>query len=175
MKKINQYAILILLLVPVCTLAQNDAMMQAFYWDVPVDAVGKNGTWWDNLSNKAIELKNAGITGLWIPAPSKGNWGIEDMGYGVYDHYDLGNYNQKGSVETRFGSRQELENMIAAMHNTSGGQPKISVYADAVLNHVYSNEENEEVNPAVKGYVFDEAYRNGTQYRLNPFCISFYR
>lgn len=148
--------------------AQNDAIMQAFYWNVPVDKANLNGTWWDNLSSKADELKNAGITGIWIPAPSKGNWGIEDMGYGIYDHYDLGSYNQKGTVETRFGSRQELDNMISAMHNTNGGKPRINVYADAVLNHVYSSDENEEINPAVKGYVFDEAYRNGTHYVPYP-------
>jgi alpha-amylase len=40
------------------TWAQNDAMMQAFYWNVPVDEVNKNGTWWTNLNGKAIELKN---------------------------------------------------------------------------------------------------------------------
>ncbi len=148
--------------------AQNDAMMQAFYWNLPVDEANLNGTWWDNLASKADLLKDAGITGIWIPAPSKGNWGIVDMGYGIYDHYDLGNYYQKGTTETRFGSRQELENMIAAMHNTSGGKPKINVYADAVLNHVYSSDENEEANPAVKGYVFDEAYRSGTQYVPYP-------
>lgn len=149
------------------TQAQNDVMMQAFYWNVPVDEANLNGTWWDNLSAKAPALKAAGINGIWIPAPSKGNWGIVDMGYGIYDHYDLGNYNQKGTVETRFGSRQELENMISVMHSTANG-PKINVYADAVLNHVYSNDENEEVNPAVKQYVFDEAYRNGTQYVPYP-------
>ncbi len=148
--------------------AQNDVMMQAFYWDVPVDVANLNGTWWDNLSGKATELKNAGISGIWVPAPSKGNWGIEDMGYGVHDHYDLGNYNQKGSVETRFGSRAELESMISAMHSTSGGAPRINVYADAVLNHVYSNASNEQVNPAVKQYVFDQAYRSGTQYVPYP-------
>jgi alpha-amylase len=164
---------LLLMLIAFVTLnyvvkAQNDAMMQAFYWNLPVDETNLNGNWWDNLASKADELKAAGITGIWIPAPSKGNWGIVDMGYGIYDHYDLGNYYQKGTTETRFGSRQELEDMIAAMHNTAGGKPKINVYADAVLNHVYSSDENEEVNPAVKGYVFDEAYRSGTQYTPYP-------
>lgn len=148
--------------------AQNDAMMQAFYWNLPVDEANLNGTWWDNLASKADELKTAGITGIWVPAPSKGNWGIVDMGYGIYDHYDLGSYYQKGTTETRFGSKQELLNMIAAMHNTANGKPKINVYADAVLNHVYSSDDNEEANPAVKGYVFDEAYRGGTQYVPYP-------
>lgn len=132
----------------------NDVMMQAFYWDVPVNESAKDGTWWNVLKGNASELKAAGITGIWTPCPTKGNWGIVDNGYGIYDHYDLGNYNQKGSVETRFGSRAELEQMIAAMHQT----PKIEVYSDVVLNHVYSSSENEEVNPAVKAYVFGEAH-----------------
>ncbi len=148
--------------------AQNDAMMQAFYWNVPVDEANKNGTWWDNLTAKTSELKNAGITGIWIPAPSKGNWGIVDMGYGIYDHYDLGNYYQKGTTETRFGSRTELVNMINSMHSTANGKPYMAVYADAVLNHVYSDDSNEEANPAVKKYVFDQAYRNGVQYVPYP-------
>lgn len=140
----------------------DDVMMQAFYWDVPVDELGKNGSWWDNLRIKAPELKTAGITGIWTPCPAKGNWGIVDNGYGVFDHYDLGNYNQKGTVETRFGSRTELERMIAVMHQS----PKIEVYSDVVLNHIYSNEEDEEVNPAVKSYVFGEA--NNEQYMAYP-------
>jgi alpha-amylase len=143
--------------------AQNDVMMQAFYWDVPVDAANFNGTWWDVLAGQAAELSAAGITGVWTPAPSKGNFGIYDMGYGIFDHYDLGNYNQKGTVETRFGSRTELINMVNAMH-TSG----IDVYADIVLNHIYTSDSEEEANPAVKGYVFDEAFRNGVQYSPYP-------
>ncbi len=144
--------------------AQNDAMMQAFYWDVPVDDVNLNGSWWDSLAAKAGELKNAGITGIWVPSPAKGNFGIWDMGYGIFDHYDLGNYNQKGTVETRFGSRSELENMISVMHQS----PKIEVYADIILNHIYTSEDELETNPAVKQYVFDEAYRNNTQYEAYP-------
>lgn len=142
---------------------QNDVMMQGFYWDVPVDAVNKNGTWWDNLKNKSTILKNAGIKGLWVPSPAKGNFGISDMGYGIFDPYDLGNYNQKGSVETRFGSRTELEQMISTLH-TDG----IDVYADIVLNHLYTDEDQDESNPAVKQYVFDQAYRNGQQYSPYP-------
>lgn len=140
----------------------NDVMMQAFYWDVPVDATSKNGTWWDNLREKAPELKSSGITALWTPVPYKGNWGILDNGYGSYDHYDLGNYYQKGTIETRFGSRAELESMIKTMHQ----EPRIDVYSDIVLNHVYSSDDNEENNPAVKAYVFNEA--RGEQFMPYP-------
>lgn len=143
--------------------AQKDVMMQAFYWDVPVDAEAKDGFWWNNLADKAERLAAAGITAVWVPPPSKGHVGINDMGYGVYDHYDLGNYEQKGTVETRFGSRAELESMLKKMHENN-----IAVYADIVLNHIFATEENKEVNPAVKQYVFDEAYRNRTQHNPYP-------
>jgi alpha-amylase len=144
--------------------AQNDVMMQAFYWNLPVNEVTKNGTWWDSLRLHAPELKSSGIKAIWVPAPSKGNWGIVDMGYGIYDHYDLGNYYQKGTTETRFGSRAELTSMLSTMHTS----PRIDVYADAVLNHVYSSDENEETNPAVKAYVFGEAHNGAnTAYPTN--------
>ncbi len=149
--------------------AQDDVMMQAFYWDVPVDAANFNGSWWDSLASNSKSLSDAGFTGMWIPSPSKGNFGIYDMGYGIYDHYDLGNYNQKGTTETRFGSRAELEAMIDSMHNNG-----IEVYADMVLNHMYTDGDyygssnDMESNPDVKQYVFDEAYINGTQYQSYP-------
>ena len=144
-------------------LAQDDVMMQAFYWDVPVDNTNLNGTWWDNLNNKATTLSSAGITGIWVPSAAKGNFGIWDMGYGIYDLYDLGNYTQKNTTETRFGSRAELESMISAMHNNG-----VNVYMDVVLNHLYTGDDDEENNPAVKDYVFDEAFRNGQQYSPYP-------
>lgn len=160
---LKRLLILIGLLSAFSAYAQNDVMMQAFYWDVPVDETNKNGTWWDNLNQKSDAMKSAGFTGLWVPAPSKGNFGIVDMGYGVFDHYDLGNYDQKGTIETRFGSRSELEAMITKMHSNN-----IEVYADIILNHIYTNEDQAEDNPAVKAYVFDEAYRNGAQFQAYP-------
>lgn len=148
---------------PCWVFAQNDVMMQGFYWDVPVDAANFNGSWWNNLKNKSTTLKNAGITGIWVPSPAKGNFGIYDMGYGIFDLYDLGNYNQKGTTETRFGSRTELEQMISQFH-TDG----IDVYADIVLNHLYTGDSEDQSNPAVKQYVFDEAYRNSQQFSPYP-------
>ncbi|XWN37198.1 MAG: alpha-amylase family glycosyl hydrolase [Balneola sp.] len=164
------FSLIILILgLSLATNAQDDVMMQAFYWDVPVDESGNNGFWWDSLAAKSSDMANAGFTGLWVPSPSKGNFGIVDMGYGIYDHYDLGNYNQKGTTETRFGSRSELEGMISDMHSNG-----IEVYADIILNHIYSDGDyynsnnNLEANPDVKGYVFDEAFINGTQYQTYP-------
>lgn len=148
-------------------MAQKEVMMQAFYWNVPVDETNKNGTWWDVLRGQCTELKNAGFTALWVPPPSKGNWGIGDVGYGIYDHYDLGAYNQKGSTETRYGSKAELLSFLSTAHSTPN---RLDVYADGVLNHTYGflgdyttvpgtyTANNEEANPAVKAYVFGEAH-----------------
>ncbi len=127
----------------------DDVMMQAFYWDVPVDDNAKDGSWWNHLCEIAPDLKNAGIRSLWTPIPAKGNWGIYDSGYGIYDHYDLGNYEQKGTIETRYGSRAELEQMISVMHEP----PYMNVYSDVVLNHLYGGDENFEANPAVTAYI----------------------
>jgi alpha-amylase len=146
--------------------AQNDVMMQAFYWNVPVNEAGKNGYWYDTLNAKIPAMKTAGIRALWMPPPSKGNWGISDMGYGIFDHYDLGNYNQKGSTETRFGSRTELANLITTAHSTAGGAAYMDIYADIILNHIYTNNTDAEEsgdNPAVKTYVFNKAIVGGTQ------------
>ena len=62
----------------------DDVMMQAFYWDVPVDEQAKDGSWWDHLRKLAPELKATGISSLWTPVPAKGNWGIVDSGYGIW-------------------------------------------------------------------------------------------
>jgi hypothetical protein len=34
------------------------------------------------------------------------------MGYDPTDYFDFGNYNQNGTIETRFGSKTELVNLI---------------------------------------------------------------
>jgi alpha-amylase len=146
--------------------AQNDVMMQAFYWNLPVNEAGKNGFWYDTLKAKIPAMKSAGIRALWMPPPSKGNWGISDMGYGIFDHYDLGAYNQKGSTETRFGSKAELQSLISTAHSTTGGIPYMDVYADVILNHTYGNNTDTEEsgdNPSVKTYVFNKAISGGTQ------------
>jgi alpha-amylase len=117
----------------------NGVMMQGFYWDVPVTTPGI-GTWWQNLGAKSLELKNAGITAMWIPPAYKGS-GPTDVGYGVYDRYDLGEFNQKGSIATRYGTLSQLQAAITAMHNNG-----IQVYEDMVMNHLVFADATENVN-----------------------------
>jgi alpha-amylase len=100
-------------------------MMQAFYWDVPA-----GGNWWNTVSTKVTAWSNAGIGSIWLPPVSKAQNGPFSMGYDPTDYFDFGNYNQNGTIETRFGSKTELVNLITKAHTEN-----IQVYADIVLNH----------------------------------------
>jgi alpha-amylase len=51
-------------------------------------------------------------------------------GYDVYDLYDLGEFDQKGSRATKWGTKEELVQLTAAARDLGVG-----VYWDAVLNH----------------------------------------
>ena len=100
-------------------------MMQAFYWDVPA-----GGTWWNKVKSKVTSWSNVGIDAIWLPPASKAQNGAFSMGYDPTDYFDFGNYNQNGTVETRFGSKSELVSLISKSH-----QQNIKVFADIVLNH----------------------------------------
>ena len=52
------------------------------------------------------------------------------MGYGVYDLYDLGEFDQKGTVRTKYGTKTKYLKAIAAAHAAG-----IQIYADVVFNH----------------------------------------
>ena len=51
-----------------------------------------------------------------MPPAYKGANGKADVGYGVYDLYDLGEFDQKGTVATKYGTREEYLAAIAALH-----------------------------------------------------------
>ncbi len=65
-------------------------VLQAFEWYIPAD-----GKHWENLTRLVPDLKSLGITGAWLPPASKGAAGGYDVGYGVYDLYDLGEFDRK--------------------------------------------------------------------------------
>lgn len=100
-------------------------MMQAFYWDCPA-----GGNWWNTISNKVTSWGNAGMSAIWLPPVSKAQNGPFSMGYDPTDYFDFGDFNQNGTVETRFGSKTELTTLIANAHNQN-----MQVYADIVINH----------------------------------------
>lgn len=104
--------------------ASDGVMMQYFHWYYPA-----GGVLWDEVAARADDLAAVGITALWLPPAYKGASG-NDVGYGVYDLYDLGEFNQKGTVPTKYGTRDQYLSVINAAHRAG-----IQVYADVVFNH----------------------------------------
>lgn len=118
--------------------------MQYFEWYLkPEDKL------WQKVSQEAKELKKVGITDVWLPPAYKGAGGKYDAGYAVYDLYDLGEFNQKGSIETKYGTKDEYLQAIMDLHEND-----IKVYADIVLNHKIGADEAENV------YASEEEYQN---------------
>jgi alpha-amylase len=85
--------------------------------------------WWDHLAAQARALSLAGFTAVWLPPVLKTTSGAGPGadGYGPFDDYDIGSRNQKGSVPTRFGSREQLQRCVAILR-TNG----LDVYLDMV-------------------------------------------
>jgi alpha-amylase len=116
-------------------------IMQAFYWDCP-RLENREFQWWSHVKDKVPSLHRAGFTALWLPPAIKGaNLGGQSMGYDPYDYYDLGEFDQKGSTRTWFGSKQELLDLIGATHERG-----MQIYADVVFNH-NSGADGRELNP----------------------------
>ena len=110
-------------------------MLQFFHWYSP-----NNGTLWNQLAKEAKALSKAGFTALWLPPAYKGAAGKDDTGYGVYDLYDLGEFDQKGSIRTKYGTKQQYLDAIAKAHAVN-----LHLYGDVVLNHRMGADEKEVV------------------------------
>ena len=61
----------------------NETIMQYFEWYLPNDC-----SLWKKVSAEAQNLKETGITALWLPPAYKSSDGINGVGYSVYDLYD---------------------------------------------------------------------------------------
>ncbi|SDD12275.1 alpha-amylase [Paenibacillus sp. UNCCL117] len=113
-------------------MAHNHTMMQFFEWHVEAD-----GSHWRRLKDLAPELKKQGIDSVWIPPVTK-SYTQDDTGYSVYDLYDLGEFDQKGGVRTKYGTKEELHEAIAACKEQG-----LAVYVDVVMNHKAGADETE--------------------------------
>ena len=112
----------------------NETIMQAFYWEMGtgkyLSDYPEEENLWQLLRERASELSEIGITALWLPPANKAMYGTSDVGYATYDLWDLGEFDQKDTVRTKYGTKKELESAIEVLHRNG-----IKVYYDAVLNH----------------------------------------
>ncbi len=84
---------------------------------------------WNELSAKMPEIAEAGYTSLWLPPPAKAG-SVFSVGYDLFDPFDLGDKNQRGTIPTRYGTKAELLNMVETAHRFG-----LRVYFDNIMNH----------------------------------------
>lgn len=111
----------------------NYIMIQYFEWELPSDKLH-----WQRLKDDVDNLAHIGVSGVWIPPCCKST-GPNDVGYGVYDLFDLGEFDQKGTIATKYGTKKDLTDAIAVLHEKG-----LKVYADVVLNHKAAADATEE-------------------------------
>ena len=102
----------------------NQTVMQYFEWYLPSD-----GQHWNHLAEDAQHLSGLGISHVWMPPAFKGT-NKDNVGYGVYDLFDLGEFDQKGTIRTKYGFKDEYLNAINRLKDVG-----IVPMADVVLNH----------------------------------------
>ena len=104
---------------------QNKTILQSFEWYTTED-----GSFYRMMKDNAPSFSLLGLTSVWLPPACKAQNGVHDTGYGIYDLYDLGEFDQKGSVRTKYGTKDEYLEAVRALQNQG-----IQVLADIVLNH----------------------------------------
>ena len=108
-----------------CVKMINETMLQGFEWYLPAD-----GKHWQKLSRMAH----------WLAF----RVGDREVGYAVYDLYDLGEFNQKGTVRTKYGTAEEYIDCVSALKRVG-----IRPLADVVLNHRIGGDEAEPIRARI--------------------------
>ncbi|KAG6817650.1 hypothetical protein H0H87_005407 [Tephrocybe sp. NHM501043] len=105
-------------------------------------------SWWRHLETEVPALAKLGFTQIWLPPPNKAaekvttTYSFENLpplmiiicfqdgrGYDAYDLWDLGEFERKGIVETRWGTKDELLSACRVAKECG-----IDIIIDAVLN-----------------------------------------
>jgi len=94
-------------------------------------------TEWDDMYQRLPLVAEIGFEGIWHPSPCKApiagvfpNGGGGNVGYNLFDRFDIGEHPQRGTLATRYGTRGSLRNMTDNAHNCD-----MRIYPDIVFNH----------------------------------------
>lgn len=112
-----------------------NTFIQFFHWYSPDD-----GTLWNELKEQAPHLQYLGINLAWLPPASKDYSGANGVGYAAYDLYDLGEFDQKATVRTKYGTKQEYLDAIQSL-KAHGVKPVV----DIIINHKMGADEQEKI------------------------------
>lgn len=126
----------------------NATILQSFHWYSE-----GNATLYDHIADTSDWLKDLGITSVWFPPAYKGSGGGFSVGYDPYDLYDLGEFDQKNTVPTKYGTKEQYLNACRILQDKG-----ISIIVDIVLNHKAGGDELE----CFQAVMVDEHDRNRT-------------
>ena len=149
------YALLATVTIPV---SRGEVMLQWFE------------TEWDEIHRRLPEVAEIGYDYLWVPSPCKAPTGLGtkwgNVGYNLYDRFDLGDIPQRGSLATRYGTRGDLRNMVDKAH-----QCDVKIIPDIVMNH-NGNGPDFRHYPGMKPEDFhvqwEEGHANELDYKRGP-------
>ncbi len=113
----------------------NQTLIQYFHW-----YYNDEQKLWEKATAEAGYLKETGITGVWFPPAYKSTEGANSTGYDCYDLYDLGEFDQKNSIPTRYGTKADYLKAIKTLQ-----EHQIMVLADVVFNHKAGGDELEKI------------------------------
>lgn len=160
----------------------NVTLLQGFYWYIR-DPMGddlhytkqpeKESNLWQYIAEeKAEEIYQDGFSHVWLPPTGKAfisgdedKAGKFNVGYAIYDHYDLGEFYQSSHVRTKYGTKAQLHDAVGALK-----QRKIKVIADIVMNHMLGtdNVENVQFDYAFKTRNFELQEQFPYSYKRHP-------
>ena len=114
----------------------NGTLLQSFHW-----YSDGNGTLYNHIKDSSDWLKDLGISAVWFPPAYKGAGGGYSVGYDPYDLFDLGEFDQKGTVPTKYGTKEQYLEATKILKEKG-----IRVVVDIVLNHKAGGDEKEKFN-----------------------------
>ncbi|WP_312227144.1 alpha-amylase [Pseudescherichia sp.] len=114
---------------------KNPTLLQCFHWYYP-----EGGKLWPEVAERASGFNDIGINMVWLPPAYKAATGGYSVGYDTYDLFDLGEFDQKGTIPTKYGDKAQLLAAIGALKENG-----IAVLLDVVVNHKMGADEKESI------------------------------
>ncbi|KAK5161197.1 hypothetical protein LTS14_000993 [Recurvomyces mirabilis] len=121
----------------------NGILFQTFEWHTPSEPPPPRETYstkshYGRLNRLLPGLAAVGVTRVWLPPGCKAN-SPGGNGYDCYDLWDLGEFDQKYARSVKWGSREELRNLM-----DTAKREGIECIWDAVLNHKTAGDRTED-------------------------------
>ncbi|KAK4545322.1 hypothetical protein LTR36_003502 [Oleoguttula mirabilis] len=122
---------------------ENKTLFQTFEWHTPSQPPPPNETHspsshYARLTRVLPQLSSLGVTSIWLPPGCKAN-DPQGNGYDCYDLWDLGEFDQKWARSTKWGSREELADLMGVARREG-----VECIWDAVLNHKTAGDATDE-------------------------------